>query len=277
MNRASWWGRLCATRVWRVPATGLCFVLFGVGGLLISLIALPVPLFTPMAAARRRLLARRFIAWVFRRYLELLRALGLISYEFHNPEALQGPNQLIVANHPSLLDVVFLISRAKEANCVVKGSYWWNPFVAPVVRAAGYLRNDRQNLMQACVEVLAKGESLIIFPEGTRSEPGKPLRLHRGAASIALMSGVGFTPVVVSCHPPALLKNQSWYEVPPQPPHFAFHVQPVMALQDYLMNQPDQSIASRRRLTHDLANIFEASRGARPFHCPADGYPDRWQ
>jgi hypothetical protein len=42
---------------------------------------------------------------------------------------------MIIANHPSLIDVVFLIGLVRQANCVVKQSLWENPFTRGPVRA----------------------------------------------------------------------------------------------------------------------------------------------
>lgn len=251
--------RLRDTKAWRRPATGLAFALFGLGGLVLSLVVFPFLWLAPIGVERRQSLARRLIAWTFRRFVDLLQWFGLVTLEFRNLDGLRADNQLLVANHPSLLDVVFLIAYAREANCVVKGSYWHNPFIMLVVRAANYLRNDRADLMDACVAVLQKGETLIIFPEGTRSQPGQPMRLLRGAANIALSSGFPFTPVVVSCHPPTLLKGQKWYDVPPRPARFQLRTLPCMPVDAYPVNGPEHSVSSRRALTRDLRQEFEGA------------------
>lgn len=252
--------RVRVSHAWRLVATGLAFALFGVGGLLLSLTVFPLLWLLPLGGGRRQRYARRVISHAFHLFVWLLRGLGLLSFELHGVNALKAPNRLIVANHPSLLDVVFLIAFSREANCVVKGSYWRNPFIMLVVRAANYLRNDRADLLEACAAVLEQGESLIIFPEGTRSRPGEPLRMMRGAASIALAAQRPFTPVVISCHPATLLKGQKWYEVSPRPPHYRFRVMPDMPVEADPAPSPEQSVSRRRRLTRELAALFERER-----------------
>ena len=69
-------------------------------------------------------------------------------------------------------------------------------------------------MIQACTRSLALGDTLVVFPEGTRSVPGAEPRLHHGAASIALESGRSITPVRITCTPPALMKGIAWYQVP---------------------------------------------------------------
>jgi 1-acyl-sn-glycerol-3-phosphate acyltransferase len=125
---------------------------------------------------------------------------------------------LVIANHPCLLDIVVLLSVLPSANCVVKTSFWKNPFVGGVVRAAGYINNDTpEEVIQECADALRAGAPLVIFPEGTRTRPDAPLKFLRGAAHIALKSAKPIIPVLMQCEPPTLRKGSAWYEIPPQP------------------------------------------------------------
>jgi 1-acyl-sn-glycerol-3-phosphate acyltransferase len=249
-----WWSKLRLSRSWRVPATGLGFALFGLGGLCLSLSVFPVLYFMPLKPLQRAGYTRRVIAWVFRNYVWVLRWLGLLSYEFHRTEHLRQPGQLIIANHPSLLDVVFLMGLT-DASCVVKGSLWRNPFTAIAVRAAHYISNDDPDLFSRCIDTLGSGQSLIIFPEGTRTKPGQPMVFHRGPSNLALSAGVAITPVVIRCEPATLLKNQHWYEVSAQPPHYTLSVMPAFATAPYRADGQLQSKAARQ-LTRDLVEYF---------------------
>ncbi len=250
----SWWRRLRLSRAWRVPATGIGFALFGLGGVVFSLSVFPVLYFMPVNKMRRARATRRVIALVFRNYVRVLRALGLLSYEFHRIERLHRPGQLIIANHPSLLDVVFLMGLT-DANCVVKASLWRNPFTAMAVRAANYVSNSDPDLYNRCVDTFKAGHSLIIFPEGTRTKPGQPLVFHRGPSNLALSAGMAMTPVVIRCEPATLLKNQQWYEISAQPPHYTISVLPDVATAPYMADGQMQSMAARQ-LTRDLIELF---------------------
>lgn len=250
----SWWRRLRLSRTWRIPATGIGFALFGLGGVVLSLSVFPVLYFMPVNKMRRARATRRVIAWVFRNYVRVLRALGLLSYEFHRVEQLHRPGQLIIANHPSLLDVVFLMGLT-DASCVVKASLWRNPFTAMAVRAANYVSNSDPDLYNRCVDTFKAGHSLIIFPEGTRTKPGQPMVFHRGPSNLALSAGMAMTPVVICCEPATLMKNQQWYEVSAQPPHYTISVLPDVATAPYMAGGQMQSMAARQ-LTRDLIELF---------------------
>lgn len=250
----NWWRRARLSRYWRVPATGLGFALFGLGGGLLSLTVFPLLYFIPLQSARRARYTRKVNAWVFRNYVQVLRWLGLLSYEFHHVEQLRKPGQLIIANHPSLLDVVFLMGLT-DASCVVKGSLWRNPFTAMAVRAANYISNTDPGLFNRCLETLNSGQSLIIFPEGTRTRPGEPLSFHRGPSNVALSAGVAITPVVIRCEPATLLKHQHWYEISAQPPHYTVQVMPEFPTAGFMDDGVMQSMAARQ-LTRALVNYF---------------------
>jgi 1-acyl-sn-glycerol-3-phosphate acyltransferase len=258
---ASLWQRLRRTRIWRLNATALGFGFFGLGGALFSLSLFPILYFLPAKQRFKEALTRKIIAMVFRNYLELLHLLGLLSYELHNVEQLRNSNQLILANHPSLLDVVFLIALTGDTSCIVKGSLWRNPFTAMAVRAANYVSNSDANLFQRCIATLQQGNSLVIFPEGTRTRPGMPLKFHRGPSNIALSTGKAITPVIIQCKPAALLKHQRWYDISSSPPHYCVKVMPEFAVAHY-RDQGQLQSAAARQLTRELTVYFEQNMEA---------------
>ena len=158
----------------------------------------------------------------FRLFIWLMRSLGVLTYEFYGADKLRLDDRaLIVANHPSLLDVVFIVSLTPRAFCVVKEAAWSNPVMAGVMRATGYIPNDDPvTFIEACVDCLAKGNVLVVFPEGTRTVPGKSMKLLRGAAAIIAMSGEPFTPVTITVRPTTLAKGQKWYNIPATRMHY---------------------------------------------------------
>jgi 1-acyl-sn-glycerol-3-phosphate acyltransferase len=132
---------------------------------------------------------------------------------------------MIVANHPSLIDVVFLIGLVPHANCVVKQSLWDNPFTRTPLRRTEYISNDgNMDMLDAAADALKQGQSLIIFPEGTRTQPGQAPAFHRGGAAIAVRGAKILTPVVIKVSPTTLTKAEPWYRIPKRRVHFSFRV-----------------------------------------------------
>ena len=208
---------------WRFVATALSFAIFGCGALLLSLTALPLLRLLPRERCQR--LSRVVLQRGMRLFVGIMHRLGCLTYEFHDARRLGRPGQLIVANHPTLIDVVFLIAFAPQANCVVKQAMFRNLLTRSVVRGAGYVGNgEAAGMIEGAVAALDGGGSLIMFPEGTRTQPGRPVTLHRGAANIAVRAAKIVTPVYIRCVPTTLTKAEPWYRIPPRRPHFTLHV-----------------------------------------------------
>lgn len=210
---------------WRLLATGLSFSLFGAGGLLLGAVVMPLLLTWPGNPRQREQRVRRMVSLSFRMFIGFMRGTGVLSYEVQGFERLGRPGQLVVANHPSLIDVVFLLAFTPGAACVVKRALWRNPATALVVRGAGYVPNDPTAMMiERAAAALHRGDCLVMFPEGTRSLPGEPPRFHRGAASVAVRAARCVTPVFVTVEPTTLTKGQPWYHIPRRRPHFLLRV-----------------------------------------------------
>lgn len=210
---------------WRLLGTGFSFSVFGIGGLLLRVVVFPLLQLWPGTARERAIRARFAVHHSFRFFVGLMRRLGLISYEIEGIELLNQPGQLVIATHPSLIDVVFLISLIRDANCIVKSSLFHNAFMRGPLQHAGYISNSRsESMLNDCVGALHRGETLIVFPEGTRSQPGQPLHFQRGAAYVAMAARINATPVTITCYPSMLTKQEKWYQIPLRRGHFRIHV-----------------------------------------------------
>ena len=231
---------------WRLVATGFSFFSFGVGGLCLWIVVFPVLSLLPGDRRKKIARAQHAVSFSFYVFIELMHRLGVMTYEINGVEKLNRPGQLILANHPTLVDIVFIISRIKHASCIVKGSLWHNPFMRGTLLNAGYIsNNDPVKMVTDCVEWLQSGGTMIIFPEGTRSVPGKPCRFQRGAVTIALRANRIVTPVTISCYPSTLTKAEQWYQIPERHFHLAMHVGDDIALEQFTEIQP-RAIAVRR-------------------------------
>jgi 1-acyl-sn-glycerol-3-phosphate acyltransferase len=237
---------------WRLFGTGFSFVSFGVGGLMLWFLVFPALSLLPGTRLQKISRAQNAVHYSFYLFIGLMHRIGIMTYEITGLEKLNRPGQLIVANHPTLVDIVFLISRIKRANCIVKGSLWRNPFMRGPILNAGYISNgDPEKMIAECVEWLQSGGTMIIFPEGTRSVPGKPCHFQRGAVAIALEANKIVTPVTITCYPSTLTKAEKWYQIPDRHFHLAMHVGDDVALEEFTQIKP-RSIAVRRLNQHLL-------------------------
>jgi 1-acyl-sn-glycerol-3-phosphate acyltransferase len=244
---------------WRVVATGISFAVFGIGGLLLRVLIFPALQWCVRDPLRQRLISRSSVQRSFVVFIKLIRRLGLLTWEAHGCERLQRNGLLVLANHPTLIDVVFLVSLLPNTNCVVKSVAARNPFFRGPVRACGYIANDdSSDLIDDCVAAVRAGDNLIIFPEGTRSVPGQPLHLQRGAARIAVRGGINITPVRIDCTPPTLTKGQKWYHVPLRRFHVRIEVGDDLPIRHFLIekNATQEEHLAARRLTEYLTDYF---------------------
>lgn len=240
--------------VWRLFATGLSFTVFGIGGLFIPLLAAPVITLTSATPELRQHRARLFIHRTFRIYIHMMRVLGVLTWEIKGEELLRRPGLLVLANHPCLIDVVFLIAFIPNPDCIVKSRLLANPAMRGYLRLTGFLRNDKgPELIDDARVSLEKGSALIIFPEGTRSVPGEPLHFQRGAANVALRTQTAITPVTILCQPITLTKKHKWYEVPAHRFHMTLLVGADIPVSTYDQQQP---ALAARQLTQDLQDYF---------------------
>ncbi len=210
---------------WRLFGTGFSFFCFGLGSLILGVIVFPVLyLFKPLITLKES--ARYVIHKSFQTFIWMMKSMGVLDYKVEGDiNRLNQSGTLILANHPTLLDVVFIISFMPNVNCVVKQGLWRNPLTRAVVHSAGYIRNDTPKaLINHCVDNLNEGESLIIFPEGTRGRQGKLGKFKRGAAQIAVRSQANIVPIIISCHPNTLSKQEKWYQIPVTKPLFCFKI-----------------------------------------------------
>ncbi|QWL67016.1 lysophospholipid acyltransferase family protein [Aeromonas jandaei] len=247
-------------RLWRLIGTMLGFTLFGIGCLLLTLVWFPL-LWLFVRGETRRHLAQSTIRISFRFFLNVLRQLRVLDYRFDNmPQQLSGV--LVLANHPSLLDYVLLAAYMPECDCIVKEALWHNPFVAGIVRAAGYIPNAAaETLLPVCCERLQQGAVLLVFPEGTRTTPGEPLQLQRGAAHLAVRCQARLQPVRIHCSAPFLTKQHKWFHVPAHKPLFTVEFLPQCQARDMMPHEEAPSLAARH-LTHYFKRVLSPAQSA---------------
>ncbi|VUD68880.1 Bifunctional protein Aas [Thalassocella blandensis] len=239
--------------VWRLFATTFGYIVFGLGGLIATVIC-ALCILVIRNPLRRQKVVKRLIHLCFKLFVNLMDFLRVLSFEIEGKALLKEPGRVILANHPSLLDVVFLISCVPQADCVVKSRLLRNPFMCWVMLAAGYIANDQpQTVVEKAAESLQKGNSLIVFPEGTRTKVGNTMTMQRGAANIAIRVGKNITPVVITCKPSTLTKENNWYEIPSRRFHVSLMVKDEIDIQPFSSSPPS---VGARDLTQYLLTYF---------------------
>ena len=247
-----------AERLWRQFGTGVSFALFGVGGLFMAVFVFPAMNLFIRNPEKRAAAAQRTVHLAWKAFVWVMVAMRVIDFEAEGEELLrQETGTLVIANHPSLIDVVLIMSLMDRTQCVVKSGVWNNPFMRGVIKATNYIPNlgDSERTLNNCVAALQAGNNLVIFPEGSRTVPGKQIHLERGFANIAIRAGVPIRLVTVSCNPPTLRKGEKWYQSPMRRPRFRVTVCERMDTQD--LHRSDVPSRAARVLTARITKRFE--------------------
>ncbi len=120
---------------------------------------------------------------------------------------------VMVANHQSLLDILVLFRLFTHFKWVSKMEIFRIPLIGWNMRLNRYIelkRGDRESVVQmleACRRTLGEGNSIMMFPEGTRSPDGRLRRFKEGAFGLALDTKGPILPVVVQGTADALPKR----------------------------------------------------------------------
>ncbi len=113
----------------------------------------------------------------------------------------EGP-VIVASNHRSFLDPFVIATMAKRPMYYMtkKELFPW-PFVAWMLSALGAFPVQRRGADAESIEtakaILARGDIVLIFPEGTRTRPGSLGRPKRGVGRLALETGAPVVPVAV--------------------------------------------------------------------------------
>jgi 1-acyl-sn-glycerol-3-phosphate acyltransferase len=131
----------------------------------------------------------------------------------HRERILHDRPVVMVANHLSLLDILILFRLFTHFKWVSKIENFRVPCIGWNMTLNGYVplkRGDRESvirMMRACEKTLAAGNSIMMFPEGTRSTTGRMRSWKTGAFELALASRVPIQPIVLTGSGNALPKR----------------------------------------------------------------------
>lgn len=185
----------------------------------------------------------------FRGLHAVTRTIGVQHYVPSAPPALPRPC-VLVANHPTLMDVTAILATVPHTVTVVKRSVYRRPLLGTVLRHAGYLEGPGTSaaqlarMMEDAQARLAAGYNVLIFPEGTRSPMGTVLPFSRAAFEIACRANVPLVPITIHCTPPWLSKELPIYVLP--------RTTAQMTL-DFLAPHDPQDVDYRSRLLRENA------------------------
>jgi 1-acyl-sn-glycerol-3-phosphate acyltransferase len=110
---------------------------------------------------------------------------------------------VVASHHESAFDALVWMTLLPRPTVVMKQELQRIPLFGALTRIAGMIAVDRdggakamRHLMRDAAKAVAQRRRIIIFPEGTRAEPGTLLPLQPGVAALAAATGLPVIPVV---------------------------------------------------------------------------------
>ena len=133
-----------------------------------------------------------------------LRLAGTRLQVFGQEHLPQGQAVIFMANHQSQFDVLALFAGIPgQFRWLAKAELFRIPLFGLAMRRSGYIPVNRENRreamqsMNAAARRIASGTSVVVFPEGTRSDDGHLLPLKKGGFLLAIHSQVPIVPIAI--------------------------------------------------------------------------------
>jgi len=120
---------------------------------------------------------------------------------------------VFASNHQSIYDIpIAFASLPVQLRIIAKDSLGRFPFLGWHLRRTGHLLVDRRNpgpgILKKMARLVSGARSLIVFPEGTRSQDGAVGRFKGGSFLLAIDAGLPVVPVSIAGSRFVMLKGR---------------------------------------------------------------------
>ena len=232
---------------------------FGVGAVILAVFVFPfIRLFT-LHRKDFGVVARAYVSHTFRVFLGFLNLLHVSIRKVENEDDYRNiHSKIIIANHPSLLDFVYIMSLVPNSTCIVRGGLTKTPLRGVIKQA--YITNTTtfEDMCIECKKLTDMGCNVIIFPEGTRTPRHGKNNYKKGAARIALYCGCDVQPIFIGGSDKYGLGKHDplWSYNHVEPYLYDFKKLPVISIDEY--KDLSEPIAAKR-LTDKMEQVLKSA------------------
>ena len=176
--------------------TAYAFLYFIFGCFILNVIYILLKL-TFFKSKQKRTIFHYFIYYFIKVFLK---SMYMVNICYQNVEKLNFDKpSVIIANHQSFVDILILLSLSPKIVMVTKGWVWKSPFFGRIIQYAGFYSIDEgyEKLVDSLSLFVDEGYSIVVFPEGTRSDDCEIKRFHKGAFYLAEKLQLEIIPLVI--------------------------------------------------------------------------------
>ena len=219
----------------------ISFFVFGCGAILLNFFVFPF-------IKNNKFLCSDIIHYAWKFFVNFMIMLGLFKLEIKKLSKIE--NKIIVATHPSFIDIVILIALIPHSTCFVKKELAHNPILKNLVNSI-FITNevDLDELKSKSKEMLDMGFNVIIFPSGIRHRRNEFPKIKKGASLVALNSNKNIIPIKFFTDYDFMFINQPFYEVGEHRVTFEVEQMPEINVQDFIS---DSEIVSKKKITQQI-------------------------
>ena len=224
--------------------------IFAIGALIIGCIIFPLIGIFVKGSKRRETFSEIIRkSWAF--FVFVMESTKMISIHIDG-DLKNIKNKIIVASHPSLIDIVILIGTIPRSLCLAKKELLHNPFMRNIVKSL-YIINDvdPEIFKKSAKEVLEEGYNIIIFPTGTRTLPDEKIKIHKGAAQLAIDNNIDIIPIKITTDFPFLAKHKNPLHVTTKTVNYYLTRMPEIIIAEFKKSESDE-IKLRKHISEKI-------------------------
>lgn len=221
--------------------TIICFTIFGIGAMILNFLLFPF-------IKNNKKLCSDIIHFLWKTFVYFMIFIGLIKLDIKKLEKIE--NKIIVATHPSFIDIVILIALIPRSTCFVKKELAYNPILKNLVTSI-FITNEVEldELKTESKKMLDCGFNVIIFPSGIRHRRNEFPKIRKGASLVALNARKNIVPIRFFSNADFLFINQPFYAASDKRVTFEIEQMKEINITDFIC---ESEIIAKQKITAEI-------------------------
>lgn len=194
-NRAD--KKLFPFTIWSFLKSLFAFAYFFTGSWVLTIAGFLLTKMLPIGKENGRYLFHKFLSAYTWSMMHIMRNVN--TRVIGREQAHHSVPAIYIANHASFLDILCTTMLHPKMVLLTNKWVWRSPVFGAVVRMAEYypVADGAEDSLEPLKDLVSRGYSIIVFPEGTRSYSDKIARFHKGAFYISEQLKLDIVPLVL--------------------------------------------------------------------------------